>query len=265
MSEPLSLAEQALALRLEQARRWRNRDRAPAEQYLGRHPELNANPEYALEVVYGEILLREEDGEVLGVDEFLQRFPQFASQVQRLFDVHRTVRSACVAQFLAAEVHREDPPLDVEGAAAPMPSPLPGYKRYGAAARLYTDTFKAQPKLADDLQKGHRYNAACSAAQAAEGQGADAALDAKERTRLRQQALAWLRADLALHTKQLASAKPEARAKVQKKLRHWQQDSDLAGIREEAAVAKLPTSEQQACLQLWAEVQKLLGQAHGKP
>ena len=86
MHEKLDLAEPALALRLEQARRWRNHDRAQAEEYLARHPELNASPEYALEVVYGELLLREEDGETPQVEEFLKRFPQFAAQVRRLFE-----------------------------------------------------------------------------------------------------------------------------------------------------------------------------------
>ncbi len=58
---------------------------------------------------------------------------------------------------------------------------------------------------------------------AAAGQGGDAAkLDDKEQTRLRQQALDWLRADLALRTKQLETGKPADRAEVQQKLRGWQ-------------------------------------------
>jgi tetratricopeptide (TPR) repeat protein len=70
-------------------------------------------------------------------------------------------------------------------------------KLHHAATRLYAAAFAADPKLADDLRAGHRYNAACYAALAAAGQGEDAAkLDAKEHTRLRKQALDWLRADL---------------------------------------------------------------------
>jgi hypothetical protein len=46
-------------------------------------------------------------------------------------------------------------------------------KRYSDAARFYADAFTAQPKLADDLQAGHRYNAACYAALAATRQGAE--------------------------------------------------------------------------------------------
>jgi serine/threonine-protein kinase len=128
MSDNLGLARPALALRLEQARRWRNRDRLPAEEYLARHPELNANPEYGLEVVYGELLLREEEGETPGIEEFLRRFPQFASQLQRLFDIHSVVRSACLAEARAAETLREGGQPDAGGAAAISPPALPGYE-----------------------------------------------------------------------------------------------------------------------------------------
>ena len=35
---------------------------------------------------------------------------------------------------------------------------------------------------------------------------------------------------------------------------HWRKDTDLAGIRDAAALAKLPADEQNAVTQLWAEV-----------
>jgi hypothetical protein len=62
-------------------------------------------------------------------------------------------------------------------------------RRYRSAARLYAEAFAAQPTLADDLQASHRYDAACSAALAAAGQGKEAPrADDKERARLRQRA-----------------------------------------------------------------------------
>ena len=45
--------------------------------------------------------------------------------------------------------------------------------------------------------------------------------------------------------------------KVQKTLQHWQQDTDLAGIRDAAALVNLPADEQQACTRLWADVAAL--------
>ena len=61
--------------------------------------------------------------------------------------------------------------------------------------------------------------------------------------------------------KQLASGRKEDRAAVQQKLRHWQKDTDLAGIRDAAALAKLPADERAAFTQLWADVAALLKKA----
>jgi Flp pilus assembly protein TadD len=127
-----------------------------------------------------------------------------------------------------------------------------------AAARFYAEAFAAQPKVADDLQAGHRYNAACSASLAAAGQGTDSAkLDDKERSRLRRQALDWLHADLARWTKLAEGGAPAARAEVVKTLRHWQTDPDLAGLRDAAALRNLPGPERAACQTLWEEVEAL--------
>jgi hypothetical protein len=135
-----------------------------------------------------------------------------------------------------------------------------------AAACLRAAAFAADPKLADDLKAGHRYDAACEAALAAAGQGKDAGkLDDKERARLRKQALDWLRADLAAWDKRLKSGGPADRAEVQQRLKHWQEDKDFAGIRDKEALAKLPEEERKAFAQLWADVAALLKQAETPP
>jgi tetratricopeptide (TPR) repeat protein len=47
-----------------------------------------------------------------------------------------------------------------------------GYKkRYAAALHFYADAFAADARLADDVQRQHRYNAACAAILAAAGKG----------------------------------------------------------------------------------------------
>jgi hypothetical protein len=133
---------------------------------------------------------------------------------------------------------------------------------HAAVARFSAQTFAATPQLADHLPAALRYNAACAAALAAEGLGEDAAkLDDKEKARLRKQALDWLRADLALWAKQLGSGQPGARAEVQRMLRQWQKDADLAGIRDKGALAKLPEEERVACENLWSDVAALLQKA----
>jgi serine/threonine-protein kinase len=131
-----------------------------------------------------------------------------------------------------------------------------------AATGLSVAAFAADPKLADDLKAAHRYSAACSAALAAVGQGEVAAkLDDKERTRLRKQALDWLKADLAGYAKRLQSGSRIARRLVTQQMQHWQKDADLAGIRDKAALAKLPTEERAAWEKLWADVAALLKKA----
>jgi Flp pilus assembly protein TadD len=139
---------------------------------------------------------------------------------------------------------------------------------YAAAARFFAEAFADQAKRAEDPRAGHRYNAACAAALAAAGQGEGAKLDAKERGRLCRQALDWLRDDLALWAKQLDGNTPQARAQVRQELRHWQQDPDLAGLRDAAALGKLPAGEPEAWCKLWADVDGLLkraGEAKGPP
>jgi hypothetical protein len=99
----------------------------------------------------------------------------------------------------------------------------------------------------------------------AAGQAKDAAkLDDEERPRLRKQALDWLRADLAAWIKLIARGPPTDRVAVQQKLKHWQMDSDLAGIRDATALAKLVAEDRAACEKLWADVAALLKKANEK-
>jgi serine/threonine-protein kinase len=136
---------------------------------------------------------------------------------------------------------------------------------HAAAARLYAEAFAAQPKLADDLQASHRYDAACSAALAGCGQGKDAdKLDEKERAKWRRQAFEWLRADLAALRKRVEQGKPQERAEVVQTLRHWQQDSDLARIRDAKALSALPAAERDAWRKLWADVDGLTQAVQGQ-
>ena len=48
---------------------------------------------------------------------------------------------------------------------------------------------------------------------------------------------------------------------VRQTLRNWQKDSDLAGVRDKAALARLPAEEQKAFAQLWADVAATLQKA----
>jgi hypothetical protein len=133
-----------------------------------------------------------------------------------------------------------------------------------AAARLYTEAFTAEPKLATDLCSGQQYNAACAVALAA-GQGEGAMKLADEgHARLRQQALGWLRADLVALSKMAGDRTPQDRQFVVRALRHWHKSSDLASLRDKDALDKLPAAEREAWQQLWADVGALLQRAQEK-
>ena len=143
-----------------------------------------------------------------------------------------------------------------------------------ASARYFTDL------LDDELADAHTgdqfngkwtddaiapYNAGCAAALAGCGQGEDGGkTDAMERSRWRKQALDWLRVALNMWTKQIDDGKPEIRAAAAKNLQHWQEDSDLAGVRDKDALAKLPADEQGAWGKLWADVDAVLKKAQVK-
>jgi hypothetical protein len=139
-------------------------------------------------------------------------------------------------------------------------------KLFAASARFFSEVFNSDAKLAANMESGTRYNAACAAALAGRGKGNDAdKTDDKERARLRNQAIDWLHADLANWSKQVTSEKPGDRATVAERLKHWQEDPDLAGIRDKDALSKLPAEEQESFKLLWAEVDAVLKKAQEKP
>ncbi|HEY7312281.1 MAG TPA: tetratricopeptide repeat protein [Gemmataceae bacterium] len=134
----------------------------------------------------------------------------------------------------------------------------PGKQLYAAAVRFYTDAFAEQTKLADDLNRELRYNAACAAALAGCGQGKDAdKLDDKERARLRQQALDWLRADLKAYRQVMEKPAGNAGPAIAQRMQHWLKDTDFAGVRGEAVLRKLPEAERPLWQKLWQDVEAL--------
>jgi tetratricopeptide (TPR) repeat protein/tRNA A-37 threonylcarbamoyl transferase component Bud32 len=153
-----------------------------------------------------------------------------------------------------------------------------------AATNFYAAAFAAQPELA----ALHRYSAAAAAALAADGQGQDAqTLTSGDKGKLRRQALTWLRADLKGFSRTVAAAlategdhlpPPSPLAKLSgqsqrpgpvvllticDQLQTWQNDPDLASLRDDKALAKLGPAEQQDCRQFWRDVRALEKQARG--
>jgi hypothetical protein len=68
-------------------------------------------------------------------------------------------------------------------------------------------------------------------------------------------------ADLSACQKLLESGRAAERAEVLRIMKDWQIDSDFAGVRDRAALEKLPPDEQKAFTQLWADAAALLKKA----
>jgi serine/threonine-protein kinase len=135
---------------------------------------------------------------------------------------------------------------------------------YATGAQRFAEALRADLKPANDVMAWPRFNAACLAALAGCGRGKDAGqLGERERVRLRKKALAWLRADLAAWAK-IAEA-PAGHDRTRSTLLHWQEDAELAGIRDTKEVAKLSAAEQAECRKLWADVKALLKNLERQP
>src|ERR1700722_2089754 len=124
----------------------------------------------------------------------------------------------------------------------------------GRQAQLWMDALAAAPQLARD----HLEDAARAEASAGSGRGKDAGkFTDEDRTRWRESAIDLLSRRVDDLAKMLDSASPQTAA-VQNDLTALQQSPDLAGLREPAALAHLPKSEQDKCAAFWARVRSVL-------
>src|SRR5215468_3682953 len=73
-----------LASRLldEQRACWQRGEPTPVEDYLRRYPELQADPEAVVDLIYQEVLLQREKGQVLRLSDCIRRFPQYEAELK---------------------------------------------------------------------------------------------------------------------------------------------------------------------------------------
>jgi serine/threonine-protein kinase len=134
--------------------------------------------------------------------------------------------------------------------------------RTAMMARLFLEAFDADPELANRLDEGHRYNAACCAARAGSGDGADAAgRSEQESAYLREQARLWLRDDLVARRALLSGPPTTLRKTLRAKLESWFKDPALACVRDDNELRKRPPAEREAWLALWRDARSLLAEA----
>jgi hypothetical protein len=76
--------------------------------------------------------------------------------------------------------------------------------------------------------------------------------------RLQRLARHWLQADLALYARQARRNDPKAQQIVRQLLTHWQENPDLASVRDPKALSRLDDDERQQWQKLWQDVAALL-------
>ena len=170
-------------------------------------------------------------------------------------------------------------------------------KLNAASVRLFAEALESERSLPDDRLGPHRYFAASAAAQAAatttttphptdnqhqkavpitqndaqrgesnksSSPGAqevarvsENSLSDADRAKLRNQAHAWLEAELETWSSRLRSADDKQRQAIAENLKHWQEDASLAGVRDGAALTQLPEVERKAWQSLWERVESL--------
>jgi serine/threonine protein kinase/Tfp pilus assembly protein PilF len=77
----------------EMIRRWRIGEQPVAEDFLDCSPGLWNKPEEALEIIYEEMCLRNEYRQPATLEQYLQRFPQWAAQLRVLFECQHVLGS----------------------------------------------------------------------------------------------------------------------------------------------------------------------------
>jgi tetratricopeptide (TPR) repeat protein/tRNA A-37 threonylcarbamoyl transferase component Bud32 len=121
----------ALLLR-HQSRAWRQGGRVPVEEYLAQQPALRGDDEAVLDLIYQEVVLREEVGESPQLEEYLRRFPALAPQLALQFEVERALEPTTLGQSDVGVTLRGDGPAPA--AARRMPA-VAGYELLGELGR----------------------------------------------------------------------------------------------------------------------------------
>jgi hypothetical protein len=114
-------------IRADQRDQWLRGNRICVEEYLARYPDLAGRDEAILDLIYGEVLLREELGDVVNAAEYLGRFPGYADRLRRQFELHEMLRDSEPPD--GGDTVKEAAPLAAKATpSAPDFPAIPGYE-----------------------------------------------------------------------------------------------------------------------------------------
>jgi WD40 repeat protein len=127
---PLSPAQVASVLRVDQRERWQAGERVFAETYLQHHPAVRADPGSAVDLIYNEFLVREQHGDQPALDEYLHRFTDYAEVLRLQIQLHLAMADEAGHPKLATLCQG-----DSSGPIAHARPRLPGYEILGELGR----------------------------------------------------------------------------------------------------------------------------------
>jgi eukaryotic-like serine/threonine-protein kinase len=87
MNDPAPLSD----VLLRQSQAWRRGDRVLVESILARYPHLASDDNAVLDLIYNEVLLREEAGEKPALGDYLGRFPRLEADLKLQFEVDQAL------------------------------------------------------------------------------------------------------------------------------------------------------------------------------
>ena len=105
-------------------------ERLSVEAFLQEFPPPVVDDEELLDLIYGEVVLREEDGESPELEEYLRRFPQYAGELRAQFEIHRALQSGH-----AFTLELSSASFDLEIVRAQTPTPAKPATRHPPALR----------------------------------------------------------------------------------------------------------------------------------
>lgn len=106
MSDTQNNSLNVASLRADQRRRWHSEEQVRVEGYLVDYPGLASDSEGLLDLIYNEVLLREESGEKPTAAEYVARFPNLAVAIRDQFEVHEVIAGN---PLLTNELVRHEP------------------------------------------------------------------------------------------------------------------------------------------------------------
>ncbi len=96
--QPADTALPLAFLMADQRQRWQRGERVFLESYFEQHPEWGESNELLLDLVYHEILVREQRGDEPTLEEYVKRFPHLANDLRMHFEVHTALGAVTPAE-----------------------------------------------------------------------------------------------------------------------------------------------------------------------